>query len=86
MSLLQVRHRDGTIETLNIVEPLKLREGKTMWRLVCADGAEHFFNMDDGTYDGWGRCVADKTEAEVGRIIKDTAQHRYFPAKTGETK
>lgn len=30
-----------------------------MFYLHDANGTDHYFNKDDGTYDGWGKAICD---------------------------
>lgn len=69
---LKVVHRDGRIETLTIVPPVYFEAGETLWFLRGGDGTEHWFQVDDGTYDGWGRAVnlpsVESAAEEITRI------------------
>ena len=51
---LKLQRRDGQHETISIVGPVEVHHGEKMDHLHSADGMDHYFWSDDGTYDGWG--------------------------------
>ena len=59
---LRVQHKDGRMETLDIAEPLWIREGAELDRIVAPDGTEHFFTKE-GYYDGWGKAMAESEKS-----------------------
>jgi hypothetical protein len=75
MKLLATR-RDGSTQVLDLQLPIKSADGTHMWRIIDAHGTDYFFNVDDGTYDGWGRAVSSNAEAqelmEEARKSKET--------------
>jgi hypothetical protein len=50
---LRVQRGDGSIETISIVGPVEIDEGRTMAHIHSAEGLDHYFTFD-GHYDGWG--------------------------------
>lgn len=62
---IQVRHRDGSLETITIRGTWTVVEGEYMDR-ITSNGFDHFFNHD-GTYDGWGGVVScgDQEASEI---------------------
>lgn len=65
---LRVQRVDGSIETISIVGPVEIDEGRTMAHIHSAEGLDHYFNFD-GSYDGWGMGFAPGQ----GPAVPDTA-------------
>jgi len=54
--------RDGEQWLLEIALPFTVSDSASdnkfgMFHLHDANGTDHYFNKDDGTYDGWGKAV-----------------------------
>lgn len=60
--LIQVKRRDGKIETISIELGAVVRPGDSLNVITNPNGLEHFFTSD-GEYDGWGRAVAETLQA-----------------------
>jgi hypothetical protein len=56
MAKIQVRHKDGRIEVINMVGEVQIQECTDNCGLSCfytpAIGSRHFFDRE-GAYDGW---------------------------------
>ena len=77
MKLQVVRVEDGKIETITVVPPATILVGTSLWHIASADGTDHYFNQDTGTYDGWGRAVnAEGTPENILDIVKDIDSQR----------
>ena len=66
MKLLATR-RNGETELLDITMPVTFtghHKQSGMWQMHDAQGTDYFFNIEDGTYDGWGRAVMANEEGE----------------------
>ena len=50
---IRVQHENGTIETIELIEPLKVHEGNWLNSIFSNDGLDHYFTQE-GYYDGWG--------------------------------
>lgn len=73
---IQVRHKDGRIEILNLVGKLEVTEPSPQGCIyVPATGARHFFH-EDGAYDGW--------EMELNATMKDGEDPNEFMRKYAE--
>lgn len=74
--LIQVKRRDGKIETISIEPTAIVRHGGTLNTIKNPSGLEHFFTPD-GEYDGWGQAVAEGTTIEQAQaLMADTERHR----------
>ena len=73
---IQVVHRDGVLETLDVKGPLQIVDGREhMNHFTDASGTDHYFNLD-GTYDGWGRGCVEATSEEARWLVEDIESRR----------
>lgn len=62
---IQVIYPNGQRATLELRLPVTTRLGEELNAIADADGVEHFFNAEDGTYDGWERSFDIKKSSGV---------------------
>jgi len=88
---IRVVGRDGSIETITLVPPIEIRErdyevpegvGK-LTHITCGDGTDHFFTMDEGYYDGWGRGCSAASLEEAGQQIESFEASREIEPPDG---
>jgi len=64
-----VTRRDGSQTTIQLLESVVVRECEgeqfTMAHFNSGDGFDHYFNKDDGTYDGWGAGCTSGEHAQM---------------------
>ncbi len=69
---IRVVHQDGQQEVLTIVGPLSIVESNLengMSHFQDATGRDYWFNVSDGTYDGWGQG-GSLTEGEMDVVVE----------------
>jgi hypothetical protein len=64
--------RDGTQVLVELEPPFELSASATddkfkMFYFHDANGTDHYFNKDDGTYDGWGKAMCENGETNLHR-------------------
>lgn len=79
---LLVTRRDGHTETLELKTPLEVHFNPDdiafkMYYMRDANGTDHYFNKNDGTYDGWGRGVSCNEEGE--ELFRAAAKNEHPP-------
>ena len=57
--------RDGTQALVELEPPIEISayasdDKFTLYYIHDGSGTDHYFNKDDGTYDGWGRAMCDE--------------------------
>lgn len=80
---IQVVRCDGQAETLNLIGTIQAIEaapGGQGHLLIESTGTSHFFQSEDGAYDGWGMEVSDEegklTEADMAKLIDAVEKDR----------